>query len=56
MFRLFELWSYWKYDFRESEKYLKKIKKAKNLADYRTRVAELFAGCEFAPGRYAGIR
>jgi tRNA-dihydrouridine synthase len=56
MFRLFELWTYWRFHFQGADKHFKKLKKTKNLADYRARVRELFAETDFVPGKYEGIK
>nr|WP_051526987.1 tRNA-dihydrouridine synthase family protein [[Eubacterium] cellulosolvens] len=56
MFRLFELWTYWRFHFQGADKCLKKLKKTKSLADYRARVNELFAEADFAPGFYDGLK
>lgn len=50
LFKLKELWFYWGKQFVEPEKYLKKIKKAKDFTDYEIAVKKLFAEVELKQG------
>lgn len=46
LFKLKELWFYWGKQFREPEKHLKKIKKARDFSDYEIAVRQLFCDLE----------
>ena len=45
LFKMKELWSWQGQLFEGSEKYLKKIRKAQKLTEYKSAVAALFADC-----------
>lgn len=45
LFRMKELWNYMQFSFEGSEKYVKRIRKARNGSEYRSAVKALFAGC-----------
>lgn len=46
LFKMKELWNYFRYLFPEGDKELKKVRKAQRSADYEAAVRELFAVCE----------
>lgn len=46
LFKMKELWNYFRYLFMEGDKQLKKIQKAQRSADYEAAVREVFAACE----------
>ncbi len=46
LFKMKELWNYFRYLFPEGDKQLKKVRKAQRSADYEAAVRELFAVCE----------
>ncbi len=48
LFKLKELWFYWGKQFADADRLLKKIKKAKDFAEYETAVRRLFAEAELA--------
>lgn len=46
LFKMKELWNYFRYLFPEGDKQLKKIQKTQRSADYEAAVREVFASCE----------
>lgn len=50
MFRMKELWGYMSYIFSNNKQYIKKIKKAQNVADYNNAVSNLFEEQEIVKG------
>ncbi|MBD5548288.1 MAG: tRNA-dihydrouridine synthase family protein [Lachnospiraceae bacterium] len=49
LFKMKELWNYFQFLFGERDRYIKKIRKAKNFAEYEAAVNALFAQCPFIP-------
>ncbi len=49
LFKMKELWNYMQFLFDNREKYIKKIRKAKNSTEYESAVRELFTECAFRP-------
>lgn len=47
LFRMKEMWIYMKHSFAEDEKYIKKIRKTQNLAEYKSYAAGIFENCSF---------
>lgn len=47
LFKMKELWNYMQFMFADSEKYIKKIRKAKTVAEYEGAVNALFSQCQF---------
>lgn len=47
LFKMKELWNYFQFMFEENEKYIKKIRKAKNFAEYKSAVDAIFSKCTF---------
>jgi hypothetical protein len=50
LYKMKELWFYMAHLFTDSDKYMKKIKKAKNGAEYQAVVERLFMEQELIPG------
>lgn len=50
LFKMKELWNYMQFLFEDREKHLKKIRKAKNGADYKSAVNAMFAECGLKAG------
>lgn len=48
LFKMKDLWTYLSESFAASERYLKKIRKASDYAEYRVAVSNLFRACELA--------
>lgn len=46
LFKMKELWNYWQYLFTDPEYYLKKIRKAQRVPEYRSAVSELVRSCQ----------
>lgn len=49
LFKMKELWNYIQFFFGDRDKYIKKIRKAKNFAEYERTVSALFSQCPFSP-------
>lgn len=49
LYKMKDLWTFLSQGFENSEKYLKKIRKASRITDYRIAVDALFRECKFAP-------
>lgn len=47
LFKLKELWAYFAADFKDADKYVKKIRKSKKLTEYMAAVENIFNDCEF---------
>ncbi len=50
LFKMKELWNYMQFLFAEREKYIKKIRKANQVAEYERAVESLFYNCAMIPG------
>ena len=48
LFKLKELWAYFANDFDDADKYVKKIRKAKKLTEYKAAVETLLSRCSFS--------
>lgn len=47
LFKLKELWAYFANDFKDADRYVKKIRKSKKLTEYVAAVDKIFSDCEF---------
>lgn len=47
LFKLKELWAYFANDFKNADKYIKKIRKSKKITEYVAAVEKIFSECEF---------
>lgn len=47
LFKLKELWAYFANDFKDADRYVKKIRKSKKLTEYVAAVDKIFNDCEF---------
>ncbi|MCR5008661.1 MAG: tRNA-dihydrouridine synthase family protein [Oribacterium sp.] len=51
LYKVKEYWSWLSRSFTDSERYMKDIRKAKNLPEYKAAVRNLMANCKFEPNR-----